>query len=54
MEATPFDEIMKGAVPMGQNPDWAALNGSPVPRPSHGGWLGHIVPGVAFIALGVW
>lgn len=54
MEATSFEDIMKGAVPMGQNPDWAALNATPVPQPTHGGWLGHIVPGVAFISLGVW
>ena len=54
MNATSFDDIARGAVPMGQHPDWAALNGSPVPLPSHGGWLGHIVPGVAFMALGAW
>jgi hypothetical protein len=54
MEATPFEAIARGAVPMGMAPDWAALAGSPVPAPAHGGWLGHIIPGVSFVALGLW
>lgn len=53
MEATSFADVARGAVPMGLTPNWTALAGSPVPAPAHGGWLGHVVPGAAFIGLGL-
>ena len=45
--------LQEGAQPMGQ-PPWALLNATPVPQPTHGGYSGHILPGVAFLSLGFW
>lgn len=51
---TSLEKIMQeGAQPMGL-PPWALLNATPVPRPTHGGYSGHILPGVAFVSLGFW
>lgn len=51
---TSLEKIMQeGAQPMGL-PPWALLNATPVPRPTHGGYSGHILPGVAFLSLGFW
>ena len=52
--STPLEDIMqRGAQPQGP-PQWALLNATPVPRPTHGGYRGHVLPGVAFSALGLW
>lgn len=47
------DILQHGAQPMGP-PQWALLNATPVPLPTDGGYSGHILPGVAFLALGFW
>lgn len=53
-KTTSIEAIMqRGEQPMG-TPDWDLLNATPVPQPMHGGWLGHVVPGIAFLSLGFW
>ena len=51
---TSIEDVMQHGVPPMGPPQWSLLNATPVPQPTHGGYSGHVLPGVAFLALGFW